>query len=512
MNTLEFFQGATLRICGSLDIEQALWKLLLFVRKAIPADRAVLRHHPPGENVVVQIARAELDRGYLEDLVIPLPSQVSSAIENQSTGNAVLIPEVEGHPIARHTSHPGRPLGEAVIAGPLSVEGLSIGALLLGADQPGVLTRPHADLLSHILQPCAVALSNSLRYRDLLELKERLDEDYRALQEEIRQEAGEEIVGADFGLKAVMDAVRLVAPTQSPVLLLGPTGSGKELIANSIHSLSKRRGEPFVKVNCGAIPETLMDSELFGYEKGAFTGAVKRKRGRFERAHEGTIFLDEVAELSPSAQTRLLRVLQNGEIERVGGTETLDVDIRIIAATHRDLSKMAEDGSFRSDLYYRLNVFPVDVPSLAQRKADIPALVYHFIRKKTPLLGLAGVPKVETRAMERLMAYDWPGNVRELENAVERSLILCRGNPMTFKDIGPARTLGGSDDADGSTDAFESLDDTVRRQIGRALTRANGRVAGAEGAAELLKIHPQTLRHRMKKLGIPFGRHGRGGR
>jgi transcriptional regulator with GAF, ATPase, and Fis domain len=506
MNKLEFFEGATLRICGSLEIEQALWKLLLYVRELIPVDRAVLRYHPPGENVVVQIARAELDRGHQEELLIPVPSQVSSAIEGQITGDAVLIPSTKDHPIASHTAHSVKALGSTVIAGPMSVEGQSIGVLLMAADRPGVLTPEHAQLLSPILQPCAVALSNALRYRELLKLKECLDEDYRSLREEIRQEAGEAIVGADFGLKASMEAVRLVAPQQSPVLLLGPTGTGKELLANAIHSFSTRRDKPFIKVNCGAIPDTLMDSELFGFEKGAFTGALQRKRGKLERAHGGTIFLDEVAELSPSAQTRLLRVLQNGEIERVGGTETLTLDIRVIAATHRDLSSMVDEGVFRSDLFYRLNVFPVAVPSLAERKADIPALVHHFMHKKSRRLGLSGVPTMEPRAMERLLAYDWPGNVRELENAVERELILCRGNPLTFMNVDPARPTRDPESAERSTVAFECLDDMVRRHIGRALKRADGRVAGTGGAAELLEIHPQTLRHRMKKLGIPFGR------
>jgi DNA-binding NtrC family response regulator len=222
--------------------------------------------------------------------------------------------------------------------------------------------------------------------------------------------------------------------------------------------------------------------------------------------------LDEVAELSPSAQTRLLRVLQNGEFERVGGSETLELDIRVVAATHRNLNTMAEEGAFRSDLLYRLNVFPIEVPSLAERKADIPALVYHFMRRKSRRLGLTGVPTVETNTMDRLMAYDWPGNVRELENAVERSLILCQGKPLTFADIDPVRSVRGQNDDDGGAGTIASLDEAVRQHIEIALKRADGKVAGPGGAAELLGVHPQTLRNRMKKLCIPFGRHARGGR
>ncbi len=508
MNRLEFFQGATLRICGSLDIEDALWRLLAFIRDTIPVDQAVLRFHRPGENVVVQVARADQERGYLENLIIPLDAQVSTAIEKHA-GEVVLVRDVADHAIARHTTKTGRPLGETVLVGRLSMDDHTIGVLILAADKPGVLDQQHAQLLELILKPCAVALSNTLRYRELHSLKERLDHDYKALQDEYRQETGEEIVGADFGLKKVMDAVRQVSPLNSPVLLLGPTGAGKELIANAIHRLSTRRSEPFVKVNCGAIPESLIDSELFGHEKGAFTGAMQRKRGRFERAEGGTIFLDEVAELSPSAQTRLLRVLQNGEIERVGGSETRELDIRVIAATHRDLSAMCEEGSFRLDLLYRLNVFPIEVPSLAERRADIPALVYHFIRKKTPQLGLSGVPTVDPQALERLLAYNWPGNVRELENVVERSLILSRGAPLTFSNIGPTRPSLARDDVEESTEPLKSLDQVVRQHIERALSRADGRVAGSGGAAKQLGVHPQTLRNRMKKLGIPFGRSAR---
>jgi transcriptional regulator with GAF, ATPase, and Fis domain len=509
VNELKFFQGATLRICGSLDIEEALWRLLLFVRQRIPIDRAVLRYHRPSDGVVVQVARAEVDRGHREQLVIPLPPHVSSAIGERSTGEALLVHAIDDDLIAHHTGRAGPPLGSSVIVGPLSVEGVPIGALMLWADRTGVLEQRHAELISPILRPCAVALSNSLRYRELLSLKDRLDDDYRSLQEEVRQDTGEEIVGADFGLRAVMDAIRQVAPLQSPVLLLGPTGTGKELLANAVHRLSSRNSGPFVKVNCGAIPETLMDSELFGNEKGAFTGAMQRRRGRFERAHEGTIFLDEVAELSPSGQTRLLRVLQSGEIERVGGTETLELDIRVIAATHRDLNAMVEAGTFRRDLYYRLQVFPVEVPSLADRKADIPALLHYFVRKKTRQLGLSSSPMVEPRTLERLMAYDWPGNVRELENAVERALILSRGEPLIFADVGLGRPPLPAVDVAETAATLDSLDDAIRRHIERALRVARGQVAGPGGVAELLGVHPQTLRHRMKKLGIPFGRSSR---
>ena len=359
-------------------------------------------------------------------------------------------------------------------------------------------------------EPFAIALSNSLRYRELLELKELLVEDNRFLHSELRQVAGEDVIGADFGLKGVMEMVRQVAPLSSPVLLLGETGTGKEVIANAIHNLSQRNDGPFIKVNCGAIPENLMDSELFGHEKGAFTGALSRKRGRFERASGGTIFLDEVGELQPEAQVRLLRVLQDKEIERVGGTESIRVDIRVIAATHRDMEEMVKDGKLREDLYFRLKVFPINIPPLRDRKSDISSLVQHFMLNKSREMGLKGIPTLAPGALERLMAYNWPGNVRELENAMERALILSRGEPLVFSDLQaklksePSSGHGAGSDSQGEEPM--PLDEVVSRHIHKVLALTGGRVGGKKGAAYLLQINPSTLRKRMRRLGIPFGR------
>jgi len=256
-----------------------------------------------------------------------------------------------------------------------------------------------------------VALTNSLRYRELQKFRDLLADDNRYLQDELRRMVGEDVIGSDSGLKPVMDLVRQVAPLDSPVLLLGETGSGKEVVANAIHKASSRRQEPFIKVNCGAIPPTLMDSELFGHEKGAFTGALSQKRGRIERANTGTLFLDEIGELSLEAQVRLLRVLQEKEIERVGGSGPIPVDIRIIAATHRNLEKMLGTGAFREDLYFRLRVFPVSIPPLRSRMMDLPALVQHFIQKKAREMKRSPAPGLAFGALERLTAYHWPGNV-----------------------------------------------------------------------------------------------------
>jgi transcriptional regulator with GAF, ATPase, and Fis domain len=381
-----------------------------------------------------------------------------------------------------------------------------VGSVVLWADGWDRFNDEHLRLLKLLKRPFFIAMSNSRHYRELLELKDLLADDNQYLQEELQRIRGEEIVGSDFGLKGVMDKVRSVASLSSPVLLLGETGVGKEVVAGAIHNTSPRRDKPFIKVNCGAIPETLMDSELFGHEKGAFTGALSRKRGRFERAHKGTIFLDEIGELSLEAQVRLLRVLQEKEIERVGGTEPIKLDIRVIAATHRDLKTMIQEGKFREDLYFRLLVFPIRIPTLWERKGDIPSLVQHFIQKKSRELKLASIPPLAPSAHEQLLAYTWPGNVRELENAVERSIILNREGALSFSDLGQLEESKKlSDPVKEQTGTF-NLDQMMSAHIQQVLEVANGKIEGDKGAAELLGINPGTLRHRMRKLGIPFGR------
>jgi transcriptional regulator with GAF, ATPase, and Fis domain len=349
-------------------------------------------------------------------------------------------------------------------------------------------------------------LSNSLRYIEVLKLKELLADDNRYLHRELSRQCGEEIVGADFGLKGVMDLVRQVAPLNSPVLLYGETGTGKEVIARAIHNLSQRSEGPFIKVNCGAIPESLIDSELFGHERGAFTGALSQKRGRFERAHGGTIFLDEIGELSPEAQVRLLRVLQEKEIDRVGGTQSIAVDIRVIAATHRDLQSMIRRNRFREDLFFRLQVFPIFIPPLVERKGDIPALVQHFIRRKSREMGLEDIPSLAEDAFEHLGSYHWPGNVRELENAVERTIILSRDRSLTFDDLAISPGKNHLNVRNPEAENTHTLDAAMRNQIQIALEKTEGVISGDRGAAKLLGIHPSTLRARMRKMGIPFGR------
>ena len=313
----------------------------------------------------------------------------------------------------------------------------------------------------------------------------------------------------DFFREATMRICGSLATLSSPVLLLGETGVGKEIIASAIHNASQGRDEPFIKVNCGAIPETLMDSELFGHEKGAFTGAIEQKRGRFERANGGTIFLDEIGELSPEAQVRLLRVLQEKEIERIGGTDPIKVDIRVIAATHRDLNTMILEGTFREDLYFRLNVFPVYIPTLKERSGDIPGLVQHFIQKKSRDLKLTAIPTLAPRALDQLLAHHWPGNVRELENAVERAIILHREEPLSFSELGPKKESKMTPIYISENMESYDLDQATADHISKVLKITRGRVEGEKGAADLLGINPGTLRGRMRKLGISFGRNNK---
>jgi transcriptional regulator with GAF, ATPase, and Fis domain len=289
-------------------------------------------------------------------------------------------------------------------------------------------------------------------------------------------------------------------------LLLGETGVGKDVIANAIHYSSPRKDGPFVKVNCGAIPETLLDSELFGHEKGAFTGALSQKRGRFERSDRGTLFLDEIGELPPQAQVRMLRVLQYKEIERVGGTSPLSIDIRLITATNRKLEEMVKAKQFREDLWFRLNIFPIHIPPLRERTADIPALVHHFMQRKSRELRLPEPPPLARGAIDRLVAYPWPGNVREMENVIERALIVSKGAPLTFDDLAREKPSETSLPPSGTQDAPLKLDEAMSRHILRVLEMTKGKVHGKGGAAEVLGINPSTLRNRMNQLRIPYGR------
>jgi DNA-binding NtrC family response regulator len=307
------------------------------------------------------------------------------------------------------------------------------------------------------------------------------------------------MIGNSRILKDVLNTILIVAPSETSVLILGESGTGKELVAQSIHALSRKRSRPFVKVNCAALPSTLIESELFGHERGAFTGAFEKRIGKFEQANGGTIFLDEVGEMPVETQVKLLRVLQEKEIERIGGRETIKIDVRIIAATNRNLEKEIAEGKFRMDLYYRLNVFPITLPGLRERKEDIPVLSDFFIQKYSQKIGKQ-IDSVSSEAMKKLMLYDWPGNIRELENLIERSVLLTTGG--VINDVGIPQTQKSFVQPLKSHEHIKTIEENERDHIIAALTKCGGKISGDGGAAELLNINASTLNSRIKKLGI----------
>ncbi|MCG8333305.1 MAG: sigma-54 dependent transcriptional regulator [Proteobacteria bacterium] len=502
----KFFRESTMRICGNLEIDKALQDCLHYIRDYIPADFMGFVIYLPEEKSYETIAVAHLTGSDTLPVKVPAMEREVKKLSVDFTKPRVTIFNQPSEITQRQfPSTFNWPEGPTMVI-EMVLSGKRMGALIIINEQNQNYSKYHARLLSLLNEPLGIALTNSIRYRRVNQLKNILADDKRYLQNELLNLTEHEIIGERQGLKKIMKSVYQVAPMNSPVLLLGETGVGKEVIANAIHQLSPRCDAPFIKVNCGAISDQLVDSELFGHEKGAFTGAIARKRGRFERAHGGTIFLDEIGELPLEAQVRLLRVLQDKQLERVGGEESIPVDCRIITATHRDLPNMIDNGKFRKDLYFRLKIFPIMIPSLRKRKVDIPLLVQHFIRKKTRELALSQLPSLSPEALPRLMAYEWPGNVRELENAVERALIVSQGMPLNFEDLGGfhAKEIGTT--IKNHDESFTSLEDIIKRQIIKAMEAARGRVEGKKGAAELLAIHPGTLRQKMRKLDIPFGR------
>lgn len=508
----EFFRNATLRICGNLEIEDAMSSCASYLQGFMPLDHMFLQLYEPDLGAMRTLATASVDGGSKVDLLTPLPKEARDRIRNAARAepeDVVVIDSEDQNPIAREMLRFHGVAGSSILRMRLTTEGGRYGGVVLTADGPERFSDEHGRLLELLEDPFSIALANTLVHREVIRLKNLLVDDNRYLTRELQRVSGDEIVGSDFGLRDVMRMVRQVAPTESPVLLTGETGVGKDVIANAIHLGSPRRDGPFIPVNCGAIPDSLIDSELFGHEKGAFTGALAQKRGRFERADKGTILLDEIGEMPLEAQVRLLRVLQNREIERVGGIDRFPVDIRIIAATNQDLHSLVKAGKFREDLFFRLNVFPIEVPPLRHRRNDIPALTHHFIDRKAKELKVAETPRLAEGAIDGLVAYDWPGNVRELENVVERAMIIHRDEPLRFDDLGAFPSQGTAILNSKPRGQTLDLDATVARHIEQVLNQAGGKIHGPGGAAELLGVNPNSLRSKMRKLGIPFRKGGR---
>lgn len=410
-----------------------------------------------------------------------------------------------------------------LLVGPLVQEDSLKGLLVIAAKEGSHFDPTHHALCQLLLEPMSVALENDRRLHELMVLREAADADRQTLLRRLgREQPIDSIVGADQGLRNVMERVELVAPSDAPVLVLGDTGTGKEVVARAIHTRSPRHSGPFIRVNCGAIPPDLIDSQLFGHEKGSFTGASETRTGWFERADHGTLFLDEMGELPLAAQVRLLRVLQDGFIERVGGVHPIRVDVRIIAATHRDLPTMVRENRFREDLWYRIAVFPILLPPLRERREDIPALVHHFAQRAAHRFGLPSVEPTD-EDLRLLMSYSWPGNIRELAAVIDRAAILGRGQTLEV-----ATALGGGQGASSSVpiagtqtlvphsldsisvespnqkEEEQTLDSAIRRHICWALAECRGKIEGPKGAADLLRINPHTLRAKMRKLQIDW--------
>jgi hydrogenase-4 transcriptional activator len=511
--------------CRHIEIDQSIERIAQQLAERVPADVMLVRRLDPA-------------RGVLETVATGWCQPAAGGLRSQPTRNACTVGQLDellrwirsgelrrgnagDEGLGRVLLPPGVQRGQ-FIAGPLADETGSLGVLVF------VTARAHFDaaheaLAQALLEPIGVALANDARLHELARLREALEADKRALLSRLdRQDVSDAIVGAGTGLRSVMDRVQQVAATDAPVLIIGETGSGKEVVARAVHARSRRAAAPIVRVNCGAIPPGLVDSELFGHERGSFTGAVATRQGWFERADGGTLFLDEIGELPLDAQVRLLRILQDGTFERVGGQKQLSVDVRIVAATHRDLAQMVADGTFREDLWYRIGIFPILLPPLRERPEDIPMLAAHFAHKAGVRLG--GAPLTPSADdTETLLAYGWPGNVRELAAVIERAAILGGGHRL---EVAAALGLGAAVEVrrparpvSPPTAPDETLDAAMRRHIESALGLSAGRIEGSAGAAARLGVNPHTLRGRMRRLGIaagafraPRGSHGAAGR
>ncbi|MBS0181811.1 MAG: sigma 54-interacting transcriptional regulator [Nitrospira sp.] len=486
-------------VVSHLDLRGLLKSISVCLRRVIPHDAALLTLHEPGSD---QLRLHALDLHMFG--TIPFEEGVLISLHDTPEGQAIASrqPVLVGpivdltrfsSPWVRHAVENGVRSGCAV---PLITHDRTVGALSVVSSLENAFGEADAWLLSQCAKQIAIAVENGLAYQEIATLKDKLNREKLYLEDEIRSELNfEEIIGESAAIKKVLNQVGIVAPTDSTVLILGETGTGKELLARAIHDRSKRRDRTFVKLNCAAIPTGLLESELFGHEKGAFTGAIATKVGRFELADGGTLFLDEVGDIPLELQSKLLRVLQEQEFERLGSTRTIKVSVRLLAATNHDLAEMVEGKLFRSDLYYRLNVFPVVSPSLRDRSGDIPLLVRYFTHRLSRQMEKR-VERIPSDTMNALCQYPWPGNVRELENFIERAVILSQGTALSIP-LGELKTTVRDEPHPVTT-----LQAAERDHILRALEKTNWVIAGPSGAATLLGMKRFTLQSKMIKLGI----------
>ena len=508
---LQLLLNLTPRITSNLDLREVLRAISANFREVMRCDGAGI--WLPGEEAgtfKLYAFDAPVSKGFAKEeviLTVPENDPARRAFETMKPVVAT-VDEIgwpgggEGYRIAAAESV------KSACFIPLVNRGRALGDLMIVRVTEGTFTAEDVDFLSQAAGQIAIAIENALAYREISELKDKLAQEKLYLEEEIRSEMNfAEIVGKSSALRKVLKRVETVAPTDSTVLIYGETGTGKELIARAIHDLSPRKSKAFVKLNCAAIPTGLLESELFGHERGAFTGAIAQRIGRFEVANGGTIFLDEIGEIPLELQTKLLRVLQEREFERLGSSRTLRTDARLIAATNRDLEAMVAEQKFRSDLFFRLNVFPIQVPPLRERHGDIPLLVRHFAQQFSKRMNKT-IDTISSATMEALSRYHWPGNIRELQNVIERTVITSAG-PILKVDVADLKISKPSSPAEkssaqGSTNAGlrDTLEETERQQILKALKQSNWVVAGPKGAAAKLGMKRSTLQLRMSKLSI----------
>ena len=488
-------------VVSKLDLHELLGAISASLRRVIHHEYTSLALFEEAKNMMRVLA---LDfpqgKGLIhEEMLIPLEGSFTGAAFRSRKPlllNKANFDEFQS-PTARLLQAEGV---RSVLCMPLVTHDRALGTLSLASLREGAFQQGDVDLLFQVAAQVAIAVENALAYQQIAELKNKLAEEKLYLEDEIRSEMNfEEIVGESPSLRAVLKQVESVAPTDSIVLIEGETGTGKELIARAIHNLSPRREHTFVKVNCAAIPSGLLESELFGHERGAFTGAITQRIGRFELAHRGTIFLDEVGDILPELQPKLLRVLQEQEFERLGSTRTIRVDVRVVAATNRDLAQMVAERAFRSDLYYRLRVFPLVMPPLRERQEDIPALVRYFVQKYSRLMNRE-IETIPAETLEAMVHYPWPGNIRELENLIERAVIVSPG-PVLRVPLGELKAP-----VDPSQGDLLTMQGAERAHILKALEASRWKLAGPAGAASRLGMKRTTLQSRMKKLGISRSR------
>jgi formate hydrogenlyase transcriptional activator len=489
-------------IVAHRDLQALLHDLATQLREVVRFDHVVLVRYDAENNLMHR---------HVFDHVDPLPADPPIAFSVEDDPGGVVLQTQQPLVLAsleeaarwpRYLERI-RPMGaSSVCILPLTTARRRLGTLVFASSQQAAYDDVDLDFLMRLARQVAVAFENALAFECIEILKERLEKEKVYLEEEIQSDNDfEEIVGESAALRRVLKEVQTVAATDSTVLIHGETGTGKELIARALHQLSPNRQRTFVKLNCAAIPSGLLESELFGHEKGAFTGAIAQKVGRFELAHQGTLFLDEVGDIPLELQPKLLRVLQEQEFERLGSTKTIQVRVRLVAATNRDLPRMVRDGQFRSDLYYRLNVFPIVLPPLRERPGDIPRLVRHFTQRFARRMG-RHIETIPGDTMDALVRYPWPGNVRELENIIERAAILSPGTTLQVPLADLQAAVPATAAANGEPASPASLADAEREHILRTLRETDWVLGGARGAAARLGMKRTTLQSKMKKLGI----------